>query len=407
MGNIHPLIELKNICYSLESASGKKKKILHNISFPVEKGEFIGITGKSGAGKTTLLKIIAGLTSPSKGRIVHFGKSPKITIVFEDSCLFPWLTVTENIQLGLQSNYLSAKEAQNKIEQVIDLIGLAEYADSYPKELSAGMKQRVNFARAIVSEPDILLMDDPFVSLDILTANSLRNDLYDFLNHKLVSIQAMVMVTHNIQDVMQLCSSLLIMKNTPTELYANLKIDLPFPRNEKTTHYGKTVGKIYNYLSEDTDYSEKGKKTSIHKKYLDLSDVSLNSLQTLLETITKQHPDGATQHVLAKSSKIPEKSIHDLIKFAAMLDFVKEKDGVVHIMAFGKTLASETNQKKQQELFGKQLIKKVPIVRHLKDKERSAGRRKIKNIIEKSLTHNQTLRTADAIVKWAKFGQII
>ena len=403
----HPLLELKNICYNLETSSGKRKKILQNISFPVEKGEFIGITGKSGAGKTTLLKIIAGLTASSKGRIVHFRKAPKITIVFEDSCLFPWLTVTENIQLGLQSNYLSAKDSQTKIEQVIDLIGLADYTDAYPKELSAGMKQRVNFARAIVSEPDILLMDDPFVSLDILTADSLRSDLFDFLNHKLINIQAMIMVTHNIQDVMQLCSSLLIMKNTPTELTANLKIDLPFPRNDNSKQYVKTVDKIYSYLSEDTDYSEEGKKTSIHSKYLKLSKVSLPALQSFLEVLTSKYKDGVEETILLKELELLEESFDIVVEFASMLDFAKKKEGVIHIMAFGNTLALEESDVKRQSLFGKQLLKKLPIVKHLKDKGLSAGRRKIKGILEKSLTHTQTLQTADSIVKWAKFGGII
>jgi len=388
----------------LRDSSGRKKKILQNISFPVEKGEFIGITGKSGAGKTTLLKIIAGLTSYSKGRILNFKKSPKITIVFEDSCLFPWLTVTENIQLGLQSNYLSEKESQNKVDQVIDLIGLADSIDAYPKELSAGMNQRVNFARAIVSEPDILLMDDPFVSLDIMTADSLRSDLFDFLNHKLINIQAMIMVTHNVQDVMQLCSSLLIMKNTPTELHANLKIDLPFPRDDNSKKYGKIVDKIYRYLSEDTDYSAKGKGTSIHNKYLRLSEISLPTLQTFLETIAKKYKDGVEENVLTKELNMTAESMEIVIEFAAMLDFAKKKEGVLHVMAFGKTLALEEDSIKRQNLFGKQLLKKLPIVKQLKDKESTSGRRKIKAIIEKNLTHTQTLKTADAIVKWSKFG---
>lgn len=407
MKSKNPLLELKNICYNLETKSGKRKKVLKDISFPINKGEFIGITGKSGAGKTTLLKIIAGLTSPSKGRMLNFGKAPKITIVFEDSCLFPWLTVTENIQLGLQSNYLSPKEAQNKVEQVIDLIGLAEYTDSYPKELSAGMKQRVNFARAIVSEPDILLMDDPFVSLDILTADSLRNDLFDFLNHKLVSIQAMVMVTHNIQDLMQLCSSILIMKNTPTELYANVPLELPFPRNDNSKHYTKTVDKIYSYLSEDTDYSEKGKTLSIHNKYLKLSNIHLPDLQRFLEILTKKYPDGIEEHQLIKAIGNTESDFVVVLEFATMLDFAKKKDGLIHIMAFGKTLASEKEEEKRQQLFGKQLIKKMPIVKQLLYRDKTSGRRKIKSIIEKSLTHTQTLKTADAIIKWARFGKII
>ena len=183
------LLELKNISYSFESDSGKKKEILKKINFTLHENDFIGITGQSGAGKTTLLKILAGLIQPTKGNINISQELPKISVVFEDASLFPWLDVEENIKLGLRSSYLSEKEENTKVEEVIDLIGLGEHVKSYPKALSAGMKQRVNFARALVSQPDILLMDDPFVSLDVLTAESLRNDLFDFLTQAILLAQ--------------------------------------------------------------------------------------------------------------------------------------------------------------------------------------------------------------------------
>jgi len=398
-----PILEVKNIHYSVKSDSGNKKHILKDINILLHEGECIGITGKSGIGKTTLLKIIAGLKKQIKGSIVSFGKAPRITIVFEDPCLFPWLSVKENIQLGLRSQYLTEKDEENRVEEIIDIIGLSDYTNSYPKELSGGMRQRVNFARALVSEPDILLMDDPFSCLDILTAESLRNDLFDLLNQHIIKVKGIILVTHNIHDVMKLCSSVLVIKNIPAEIYSETKIDLPFPRNETSKKYHKILGQIYNDLSERTLYSAEGKRINIYEKYLSLSDVQPTELHALLDILGKREEKPDIDLLIQELGK--EKSdLLKILELASMLNFIKIKDGYVSVTAFGKAVSTDSNQSKKEILFGKQLLKEVPIIKHL---QHSNGHSQLKSALSKHLSKKKTEETARALISWAKFGQLI
>jgi len=399
-----PLLELRNISYNLKTDSGDTKQILKDINLTLYKNDFVGITGKSGSGKTTLLKIIAGLLTQTKGRILHFGHDPKITVVFEDASLFPWLDVQENIRLGLRSSHLSEKDENNKVEEVIDLIGLGDYTKSYPKELSAGMKQRVNFARALASEPDILLMDDPFVSLDILTAESLKNDLFDFLNQDIVKIQAMLMVTHNIHDIMMLCSSVLVMKNKPAELHSSRIIDLPFPRVQTSKKYNKILEEIYNDLSDETNISIKGKRINLYKSYLKLVNIPPLSIIEFLNILIKKYNGSCDIKHLTKKLNIKETNLEQILCFADLLNFTRNNDGKIKITAFGNTLIETMSLEEQQILFGKQLIKEIPIVKILKA---VSSKRRIKSIISESLTEKQSEKLVNALISWAKFGKLI
>jgi NitT/TauT family transport system ATP-binding protein len=399
-----PILELKNVHYNIQSDSGQKKHILKDINIVLHEGECIGITGKSGIGKTTLLKIIAGLKKQTKGCVIGFSKTPRITIVFEDPCLFPWLTVKENIQLGLRSQYLTEKEEEDKIEEIIDIIGLSDYTHSYPKELSGGMKQRVNFARALVSEPDILLMDDPFSTLDILTAESLRSDLFDLLNQNIIKVKGIIMVTHNIHDVVKLCSSVMIIKNAPAEIYSEIKIDLPFPRNETSKKYHKILGQIYNDLSERNIYSADGKRINIYEKYLGLADVLPDSLQTFLDILSKKHDKRSDIDSILDEIKISEIDLLKILELAEMLNFIKIKNGQITMTAFGKALSVDTHQETQAILFGKQLLKEVPIIKHL---QHSHGLTQLKSTLSKRLSKKKSEETAKVLVSWAKFGKII
>jgi len=401
----NPLLELKNISYSFESDSGKKKEILKKINFRLYENDFIGITGQSGAGKTTLLKIIAGLIKPTKGYLNISQELPKISVVFEDASLFPWLDVEENIKLGLRSSYLSEKEEDTKVEEVIDLIGLAEHIKSYPKALSAGMKQRVNFARALVSQPDILLMDDPFVSLDVLTAESLRNDLFDFLNQNIINVKAIIIVTHNIHDIMKLCKSVFVMKHSPTELYSSIKIDLPFPRSANSRKYNQILEFIYNDLSEKLNYSLEGKKMSIYKKYLALSEVVPSSIQSFLEILIKRYDGHSDINTITKELAINDRQMAAIAEFAALLNLIKMKKGKMNVTAFGKTMHSKPTIEEQENFFGKQLEKEVPIIKYLHG-HTSRGLEKFHGILEASLTNRQAEKVATTLISWARFGRV-
>ena len=178
------LIEINDVCKEFTMPGGAKSNVLENINIKIKENDFLAILGPSGSGKSTLLRLISGLVSVSKGEVCYLGKpirnvNPGVAIVFQSFALFPWLTVLENVTLGLELKNITEEEKKEKAMRVIDMVGLDGYENAYPKELSGGMRQRVGIGRALVSEPDVLLMDEPFSALDVLTAENLRRDLLE------------------------------------------------------------------------------------------------------------------------------------------------------------------------------------------------------------------------------------
>ena len=168
------LLELKNVSYDLYNLEAENVQILDNINLIIKKNQFLGVTGRSSTGKSTLLKIIGGLIKPSSGELIYGKQNLLSTIVFEDFALFPWLNIFENINLGLQSLHLSTAQIKEKVEEMMEMMNLIHFYKLYPKEVSAGIKQKTSFARALIAEPDLLLIDEPFACLDFFTAQSLK-----------------------------------------------------------------------------------------------------------------------------------------------------------------------------------------------------------------------------------------
>jgi len=198
-----PIIEVQQVSKDFQGTGGTRIQVLSDIDLRVHKGDFVAILGPSGSGKSTLLRIIAGLVPPSAGRVLYRGNpfsgtNPGVSMVFQSFALFPWLTVQENVELGLIHAPLRKDERRAKAVAVIDMIGLDGFEGAYPKELSGGMRQRVGLGRALVMEPDILLMDEPFSALDVLTAENLKRDLLELWQTGKIPTQAIVLVTHGI-----------------------------------------------------------------------------------------------------------------------------------------------------------------------------------------------------------------
>ena len=207
--NLAPLLEVRGCCKSFRKPDGDELVVLENVNLTLRPGEIVGLLGRSGSGKSTLLRAIAGLDEPSGGLVNYLGRpvagpAPGIAMVFQSFALFPWLTVLENVQLGLEALGMPEPEMRKRSLQAIDLIGLDGFESAYPRELSGGMRQRVGFARALVVHPNVLLMDEPFSALDVLTAETLRNDFLDLWGEGQLPIKAVLLVTHNIEEAVQI-----------------------------------------------------------------------------------------------------------------------------------------------------------------------------------------------------------
>ncbi len=214
----------------------------------------IAIDGPAGAGKSTILKLINGLMYPTKGRLLYkeqpqIGVNLETAMVFQSFALLPWLTVAQNVELGLEARISNKNLRQKKVAFYIAKVGLDGYEEAYPRELSGGMKQRVGLARALAVEPEVLLMDEPFSSLDVLTSINLRNELLDIWSDRDIPVNTVVMVTHIIEEAIELADRVLVLSSRPGRIAGDIKIDLPRPREKREKAFLEYVDKVFSMLA--------------------------------------------------------------------------------------------------------------------------------------------------------------
>src|SRR5579872_6718850 len=253
MPNSTHLIEASGIAKTYQSQDHSRRLVLSDIDFALNEGEIIAILGKSGSGKSTFLRILAGLTPASIGHVTYRGRvidrpARGIAMVFQSFALFPWLTVLGNVELGLEAQGLDRAERRRLAIAAIDLIGLDGFESAYPKELSGGMRQRVGFARALVVNPDILLLDEPFSALDVLTAETLRGDIMDLWTTRRIPTKGIILVSHNIEEAVELADRIIIFGADPGHIRAEIEVALPHPRDVASPAFRRIVDEVYNLL---------------------------------------------------------------------------------------------------------------------------------------------------------------
>jgi NitT/TauT family transport system ATP-binding protein len=248
------LLELRHISKSFKHAKGSLR-VLEDINFSLEEGEFIAIVGPSGCGKSTMLRIMNGLIAPSTGQVLYKAKqvdgiNPECALVFQSFALLPWLTVKANVELGLEARGIAPAEREKRASVYIDKVGLDGFEEAYPRELSGGMKQRVGFARALAVEPRVLLMDEPFSALDALTAITLREELLDLWQSPDMPVHTIVIVTHVIEEAVELASRIVVMSASPGRVAAELKVGLPRPRDRRQEAFNALTDKVFSLIEE-------------------------------------------------------------------------------------------------------------------------------------------------------------
>src|SRR5215472_1510750 len=233
-----PAIELRHVSKSYAGADGKPPvTVLDDISLEVRDGEMLALLGQSGSGKSTILRLMAGLTPPTRGVVLSHGAplngiNDSLAVVFQSFALYPWLTVQENVQVGLVRRRLEARQERDEIDRALELIGLSGYENAYPKQLSGGMRQRVGFARALVAQPEVLCMDEPFSALDVLTAENLRTQVVDLWRSDThAGLKSIFLVTHDIAEAAFMATRIVIISSHPGRVRTVIVNDLPFPRD--------------------------------------------------------------------------------------------------------------------------------------------------------------------------------
>ncbi|MCL4399627.1 ABC transporter ATP-binding protein [Candidatus Parvarchaeota archaeon] len=245
------IIDVKEVSFSF--ANGEGPKILDSVSFDADEYEFVSLVGPSGCGKSTLLRIIAGLIHPTSGSVSYMGSTISqpirdISFVFQDFALLPWLTNVDNVSVGLSHTKMNEKEKEKVSIEMLKKLDLGGFEYAYPNVLSGGMKQRVGLARALISNPKVLLMDEPFSSLDELTARALRSEVIRILKDKAQSVSSVIMVSHNVEEAVELSDKIVIFSNKPTHVKAIKQISLGDNRNRHSKEFMKIVDETYSLL---------------------------------------------------------------------------------------------------------------------------------------------------------------
>ncbi|MEM0442727.1 MAG: ABC transporter ATP-binding protein [Candidatus Caldarchaeum sp.] len=250
-----PIISVVDVSHSFYTRKGMNIDVLKNMNINLYYGEFLGVVGQSGSGKTTLLKIMAGLIKPTSGKVLYKSKpldgpTPAISLVFQEPALFPWLTVLENVVLALKRfKELSKQEAVERARSYLDMVGLSGFEYVYPGELSGGMKQRVVLARALVTNPDVLLMDEPFSNVDPLTAVSLRREIDMLRAHETLPPSSVLLVSHNVEEIVELSDRVLVLSGRPAEVKGEIRVLMEKPRDRRSPQFYEYVDQIFTLMS--------------------------------------------------------------------------------------------------------------------------------------------------------------
>lgn len=421
MSTQHPLIQLEKVEKSFGTTEGQKLLVLSNISFEMQENEILVLLGKSGAGKSTLLRLIAGLTKPTSGVIRYRDMTVKapvrgISMVFQNFGLLPWLTVLENVELGLEALRTPKKIRRQKALKAIDTIGMDGFESAYPKELSGGMRQRVGFARALVVEPDLLLMDEPFSALDILTSENLRNDLLDLWLAKRTRTKGILCVTHNIEEAILMANRIFLFESDPGRIQQELQVDLPYPRDPESTEFRKYMDKIYTLMTEaERERLSKVKTKDLRMKYAEwtfmLPEVSVSELTGLLETMVSHEEDGKIDlRELAEALHLDVDNLFPLTEALDVLRFAKISTGELIFLEKGLVFAAADIQKRKL-LFKEQLLKYIPLARHIRqvlDKtphHQASERIFLEELLEFN-TEEEAIKLLRIIIDWGRYAEI-
>lgn len=391
--------------------------MLENVDLTIRSGEIVGLLGRSGSGKSTLLRIIAGLVAPSTGQAtcrgeVIAGPPNGVAMVFQSFALFPWLTVLQNVELGLEALGVDAAERRKRALAAIDLIGLDGFESAFPKELSGGMRQRVGFARALVVHPDLLLMDEPFSALDVLTAETLRTDLIDLWVEGRLPIKSILMVTHNIEEAVLMCDRILVFSSNPGRVAVEIKVELAHPRNRLDPHFRQLVDSIYARMTQRAEpkvpaiegIPGSGVGMTLHH-------VSSNVLSGLIETLAGAPYNGhADLPVLAGQLQLEADEILHLGESLQLLRFAHLSEGDLVLTDAGKRFAHlETDARKK--LFAEHLVTYVPVmglIRRVLDERPShtAPAARFRNELEDYMSEDYADETLKTVVSWGRYAEL-
>ena len=412
------LVEVRGVKHVYGKGGGSGLLVLDNVDLTLNPNEIVGLLGRSGSGKSTLLRSIAGLLKPTAGTVSvkdmpGDDTAHGVSMVFQSFALFPWLTVQRNVELGLEAQGVHPDERRKRALAAIDLIGLDGFENAYPKELSGGMRQRVGLARALVVQPSVLLMDEPFSALDVLTAETLRTDLLDLWCEGRMPIRSILIVTHNIEEAVLMCDRILVFSSNPGRVIAEIKVDLPQPRKRLDPAFRALVDDIYARMTARTAPAA-GNRDGLFPGTgisMALPHVSTNTLAGMMEALAGAPNNGKAElPILASELQLEADELLPIAETLQLMRFAEIDGRMIKLTAAGKRYANaEVDARKQ--LFAQNLMAFVPLASHIRrvlDDRAShqAPARRFRDELEDFMSEDYAEETVSAVVDWGRYAEL-
>jgi NitT/TauT family transport system ATP-binding protein len=412
-----PLLTVRDCRQSYHKDASADLVVLEDVELTLHEGEIVGLLGRSGSGKSTLLRIVSGLLKPTAGEVMWRGKkltgpAEGVAMVFQSFALFPWLTVQENVEIGLEAQGVKKAEREERTEEAIDLIGLGGYDTAYPKELSGGMRQRVGLARALVVHPDLLLMDEPFSALDVLTAETLRTDLIDLWLDKKLPVKSILLVTHNIEEAVLMCDRVLVFSSNPGRVAHELTVPFPRPRNRYDPAFRQMVDDIYGIMTRRVPKEVQAVPSTAPSGFATpLHPVGTNLMAGLLETLSSAPYDGrADLPALAAALQYEADELLPLGETLSLLGFAVLEEGDLILTDTGRKFA-EAETEDRKEIFAEQLRAHVPLITAIRSviDQRSNHRAsavRFRDELEDHMSPEYAEETLRTVISWGRYAEL-
>ena len=414
-----PIIRAQAVEKFYEQPDGNRIEVIAPVDLDIEPGKIIALLGPSGCGKSTLLRILTGLSKPSSGEVLWHGQpirsqSAGVAIVFQSFALFPWLTVLDNVEAPLEARGVPAMERHKRALRILDTVGLDGFESAYPKELSGGMKQRVGFARALVVEPEVLFMDEPFSALDVLTAENLRNELLELWLSKKMPTSAIFIVTHNIEEAVLLADRVIVLARNPAWVRADFPIELAHPRDRKSPRFVELVDYIYKIMTQPelalaVPDAGAAVQKPVRQKYQMIPHARVGGIAGLLELL--QDRGGKEYlHRLAEDLIMDAEDLLPIIEAAVLLGFATLKEGDVQITPDGTHFA-EADILTRKILFRQAALSHIVILQQIDSilhakTDHSIPEEFFYDILDEHFSQDEVERQFDTAMNWGRYAEI-
>jgi NitT/TauT family transport system ATP-binding protein len=413
------VIEARQVEKFFAQPHGGKVEVIAPTDLAIYPGQILALLGPSGSGKSTLLRMLTGLAKPSSGEVFWHGKQldgqvPNVAIVFQSFALYPWLTVLQNVEAPLEARGVSPIERRKRAFRMLDVVGLDGFEMAYPKELSGGMKQRVGFARALVVEPEVLFMDEPFSALDVLTAENLRNELLELWLNKKMPTTAIFIVTHNIEEAVLLADRVIVLGRNPGRIRSDFEVTLPHYRDHKAPRFVELVDYIYKMMTQpDVEHAlptaQVEASQAAKTKYLMLPHARPGGIAGMLE-ILGDHDGHEDLYHLAEESSMDVDDLLPIVDAARMLGFATLKDSNVVIADTGRVFV-DADILKRKVLFRDAALSHIPLLAQMDSVLRKKSDHAIDvdffhDLLDEHFSENEVKQQLETALHWGRYAEI-